>query len=146
MGNCTSTDNANHAARPGPGPENQKACLLSAQRSFAKKQSAIARGAAIFAKTAGQSFYEDYSGQALVSYGGNCKVLKAFHKVTGAKVAVKAIQKASLGEALVLCAHVSQRSQLFPSTPLQAKQNGRAQRTQVLQEIGIFKEVEDHPK
>ena len=51
---------------------NRKASLLQAEK--------------LFKETSGRRFYDSYVRPTLVSYGGSCKVLTAFHKETQKKV------------------------------------------------------------
>ena len=69
--------------------------------------------------TKGQRFHDNYVRPTLVSYGGSCKVLTAFSKTTKGKYAVK----------------------IIPKDPRKIAE----QRQKVLMEIGILREIEDHP-
>lgn len=73
----------------------------------------------MFTATKGRRFHEFYTRLTLTSYGASCKVLTAYHRVTGKKVAVKTIPK--------------------------MQKHLERQRRRVMQEIGTFRLVEDHP-
>ncbi|GAX85949.1 hypothetical protein CEUSTIGMA_g13365.t1 [Chlamydomonas eustigma] len=89
------------------------------QVSAHKRESADHKAEIMFLVTKGQRFYDNYVRPTLVSYGATCKVLTAYHRETQKKYAVKTIPKTN--------------------------RNAEVQRSRVLKEVGVLKEVEDHP-
>lgn len=87
--------------------------------SLKRKQSAISVAEGMMLETQGKRFHDNYIRPTLVSYGGSCKVLTAYHKQTRGKFAVK----------------------IIPKDPRKLQE----QRQRVMMEIGILREIEDHP-
>lgn len=108
-----------------------------AVESMHKKEQARAVAEAVMHRTAGQRFMDNYTRPVLVSFGANCKVLTAYSRGTQQKVAVKMIPKVRARHAL--------DARVVADGCMQCKLNPATQRANVLNEVGILHEVEDHP-
>jgi serine/threonine protein kinase len=103
-----------------------------------------------------------------VSYGASCKVLTCVHRATGKRYAAKAIAKVGwtnfgMVSGLYLCATIASQHAAFSAAntdvmvrcwldiqhhmhaPKQDPKDPDRQFQNVLYEVGILKEVEDHP-